>query len=111
MCLVTVTGNDAISDHDAAEQLRDRTHGLTPVKPTALIVRRGNVAEEISRCAGAKDSGFLAADPKVLPNFATSPGIVSTMNVSLPESLKDFVDEQVTRRGYGGMLMRPSRTT
>ena len=33
------------------------------------------------------------------------------MNVSLPESLKDFVDEQVTRRGYGGMLMRPSRTT
>ena len=23
------------------------------------------------------------------------------MNVSLPESLKDFVDEQVTRRGYG----------
>ena len=23
------------------------------------------------------------------------------MNVSLPESLKDFVDEQVTRGGYG----------
>ena len=26
---------------------------------------------------------------------------MSTMNVSLPESLKDFVDEQVTRGGYG----------
>ncbi len=26
---------------------------------------------------------------------------MSTMNISLPESLKDFVDEQVTRRGYG----------
>lgn len=26
---------------------------------------------------------------------------MSTMNVSLPESLKDFVDEQVSRRGYG----------
>ena len=26
---------------------------------------------------------------------------MSTMNISLPENLKDFVDEQVSRRGYG----------
>lgn len=26
---------------------------------------------------------------------------MSTMNISLPESLKAFVDEQVSRRGYG----------
>lgn len=26
---------------------------------------------------------------------------MSTMNISLPESLKDFVDEQVSTRGYG----------
>jgi len=26
---------------------------------------------------------------------------MSTMNVSLPESLKSFVDEQVAKRGYG----------
>lgn len=26
---------------------------------------------------------------------------MSTMNISLPESLKDFVDEQVGQRGYG----------
>ena len=26
---------------------------------------------------------------------------MSTMNVSLPEALKDFVDEQVAERGYG----------
>lgn len=26
---------------------------------------------------------------------------MSTMNISLPESLKAFVDEQVGRRGYG----------
>ena len=26
---------------------------------------------------------------------------MSTMNISLPESLKDFVDEQVEQRGYG----------
>jgi len=27
--------------------------------------------------------------------------IVSTMNISLPDSLKDFVDEQVNQGGYG----------
>ncbi len=58
LLVITVTG-DPVSDHDAAEQLRDRTHGLTPVKPTALIVRRGNVAEEISRCAVAEGSGLV----------------------------------------------------
>jgi antitoxin ParD1/3/4 len=26
---------------------------------------------------------------------------MSTMNISLPESLKNFVDEQVAERGYG----------
>ena len=26
---------------------------------------------------------------------------MSTMNISLPDSLKDFVDEQVAQRGYG----------
>ncbi|MEP6791915.1 MAG: type II toxin-antitoxin system ParD family antitoxin [Ramlibacter sp.] len=26
---------------------------------------------------------------------------MSTMNISLPDSLKSFVDEQVTERGYG----------
>lgn len=26
---------------------------------------------------------------------------MSTMNISLPDSLKSFVDEQVTRRGFG----------
>jgi antitoxin ParD1/3/4 len=26
---------------------------------------------------------------------------MSTMNISLPDSLKDFVDEQVTQGGYG----------
>ncbi|HEY0594195.1 type II toxin-antitoxin system ParD family antitoxin [Sphingopyxis sp.] len=26
---------------------------------------------------------------------------MSTMNISLPESLKSFVDRQVSRRGYG----------
>jgi antitoxin ParD1/3/4 len=28
-------------------------------------------------------------------------GVMSTMNISLPDSLKTFVDEQVDQRGYG----------
>lgn len=38
-----------------------------------------------------------------LPNFAKTLilPIMSTMNISLPESLKSFVDEQVSQRGYG----------
>lgn len=28
-------------------------------------------------------------------------GFMSTMNISLPDSLKSFVDEQVAERGYG----------
>lgn len=37
-----------------------------------------------------------------LPNFANadSVGIMTTMNISLPDSLKSFVDDQVGARGY-----------
>jgi antitoxin ParD1/3/4 len=39
----------------------------------------------------------------VLPIFAKQPSlpIMSTMNISLPDSLKAFVDSQVSERGYG----------
>jgi antitoxin ParD1/3/4 len=39
----------------------------------------------------------------LLPNFAkvATHAAMSTMNISLPESLKSFVDEQVGPRGYG----------
>jgi antitoxin ParD1/3/4 len=39
----------------------------------------------------------------ILPKFAMMCIIMpmSTMNISLPDSLKSFVDEQVARRGYG----------
>ncbi len=39
----------------------------------------------------------------VLPNFAKQSTIdpMSTMNISLPDSLKSFVDDQVSQRGYG----------
>jgi antitoxin ParD1/3/4 len=39
----------------------------------------------------------------VLPNFAKPRKLhcMSTMNISLPDQLKAFVDEQVSQRGYG----------
>ncbi|CUB00187.1 putative addiction module antidote protein, CC2985 family [Thiomonas bhubaneswarensis] len=38
-----------------------------------------------------------------LANFCqkTYPCTMSTMNISLPDTLKSFVDEQVSQRGYG----------
>jgi antitoxin ParD1/3/4 len=38
-----------------------------------------------------------------LPNFAKAPRLtgVSTMNISLPQTLKEFVDRQVAERGFG----------
>lgn len=38
----------------------------------------------------------------LLPIFAKNCSLknMSTMNISLPESLKEFVDEQVSQRGY-----------
>ena len=57
--LIMTVANSATSEHDASQELRNRVHGLSPVKPTSLIVRRGDVAEEISRCAVAEDSGLV----------------------------------------------------
>jgi hypothetical protein len=48
-----------LSDHEAGVMLRDRGHHLLPVKPRATIVRRGEVAEEISRCASAEGAGLV----------------------------------------------------
>ena len=38
-----------------------------------------------------------------LPNFANSCSVLlmTTMNISLPDSLKEFVDQQVSSAGYG----------
>jgi antitoxin ParD1/3/4 len=47
--------------------------------------------------------GRRIQQPLTLPKFAIAATIaaMTTMNISLPEALKDFVDEQVSQRGYG----------
>ena len=57
--LLMTVARSKLTDHDAAAELRERAHGLAPLKPTMLIVRRGEVAEEISRCAVAEGAGLV----------------------------------------------------
>ena len=46
-------------EHDTSARLRERARGIGPVKPRALIVRKGNVAEEITRCAATEHAGLV----------------------------------------------------
>jgi len=75
LILMTVA-RSKVSDHDAVLELRDRAHGLEPVKPTSLIVRRGDVAEEISRCAVAEGAGLVVMGLRHPPRGR--PGIIAT---------------------------------
>jgi len=75
LVLMTVA-RSKVSDHDAAADLRDRGRGLEPVKPTSLIVRRGDVAEEISRCAVAEGAGLVVMGLRQQPRGR--PGIIAS---------------------------------
>ncbi|MGE0864424.1 MAG: universal stress protein [Vicinamibacterales bacterium] len=75
LILLTVA-RSKISDHDAAHQLRERAHGLAPIKPRSLIVRRGDVAEEISRCAVTEGTGLVVMGLRERPRGR--PGIIAS---------------------------------
>lgn len=49
----------SLTDHVAGERLRQRAHDSAAVKPRSLIVRRGDIAEEISQCALTEDCGLV----------------------------------------------------
>lgn len=51
--------HDTASDHQAADKLRARARTLTGVKAHSVIVRRGEVAGEIVRCAAREDAGLV----------------------------------------------------
>lgn len=57
--LMTVVSREERSNHEAAEMLKARGQGMTPVAPHSYIVRRGDVGEEIARCAKAEGSGLI----------------------------------------------------
>lgn len=58
LLMMTVTPKK-VTDHVAASMLRERAHNSSTVKPRAMIVRHGDVAGEISRCAVAEDCGLV----------------------------------------------------
>src|SRR5688572_26765569 len=57
--LLMTVAKSRVSNHDASQGLRERARGLTPVKPASVIVRRGRVATEISRCASVEGAGLV----------------------------------------------------
>jgi nucleotide-binding universal stress UspA family protein len=57
--VVMTVANDSRSDHDIANELRARAHALEPAPVHAVIVRRGDVAQEIARCAVAEGAGLV----------------------------------------------------
>ena len=60
LALMTVLSpGDPATDHAAAEALRARARKLTTVRAHSVIVRRGDVAEEIGRCSSREDSGLV----------------------------------------------------
>jgi nucleotide-binding universal stress UspA family protein len=59
LLLMTVAPR-TVDEHDASARLRQHAHELNGgVKPHAMIVRRGGVAEEISRCAVTEGAGLV----------------------------------------------------
>ena len=65
-----------LSHQQAAAMLRERGHLLSPVKPRATIVRRGNVAEEISRCAREEGAGLVVMGLRMRPRG--QPGAIAS---------------------------------
>jgi nucleotide-binding universal stress UspA family protein len=57
LLLVTVTGKGR-TDHLSSSMLRERAHRAA-VLPRATIVRHGDIAEQISRCAVAERTGLV----------------------------------------------------
>jgi nucleotide-binding universal stress UspA family protein len=74
--LMMTVAQRKIDDHLASAILRERAHQLTTTKPRALIVRRGDVAEEIARCATNEGSGLVVMGLRSRPRG--TPGVVAS---------------------------------
>lgn len=74
--LLMMTVAPSLSDHDGATMLRQRAHDNAPVKPRAIVVRHGNVAEEISRCAVAEGAGLVVMGLRA--NSRRHPGTIAS---------------------------------
>jgi len=65
-----------LSTDTAGEMLRERAHRIDGLKPWAFIVRRGSIAQEISRCAVQEGAGLVVMGLRSRPRSA--PGVIAT---------------------------------
>ena len=75
LLLMTVAPS-RIDEHVAGTMLRERSHELSALKPHVLIVRRGNVAEQISRCAVQEGAGLVVMGLR--RHSRGTPGVVAS---------------------------------
>ena len=73
--LLMTVAKARLTDHQAGVMLRQRGHGLAPVKPRALIVRRGGVADEIAHCAAEEGAGLVVMGLRTKPH--SRPGAIA----------------------------------
>lgn len=64
-----------LSDHEAGVMLRERAHELQ-LKPYAAIVRRGDIADEISKCAVQEGAGLVVMGLR--PKGRGQPGAIAS---------------------------------
>lgn len=74
--LLLTVAESRTTDHQAGLELRERAHGLAPKRPAAIIVRRGRVADEISRCAATEGAGLVVMGLRHRPGC--QPGRIAT---------------------------------
>ena len=75
--LLMTVASGSLTDHAAAVLLRQRASALTNGhKPHAMIVRRGHIAEEISRCALAEGAGLVVMGLRARPRG--HPGVIAS---------------------------------
>ena len=75
LLLMTVAARK-LSDHQAGVMLRERAHHVDVLKPSAFIVRRGAIAQEISRCAVQEGAGLVVMGLRSRPR--STPGVIAT---------------------------------
>lgn len=74
--LLMTVASQALTEQAATVMLRQRAHELADGhKPHALIVRRGDIAEEISRCAVTEGAGLVVMGLRARPRG--HPGLIA----------------------------------
>lgn len=74
--LLMTVAKARLTDHEAGAMLRQRGHGLEPVKPKAMIVRRGNIVDEISQCALTEGAGLVVMGLR--SKSRSKPGVIAS---------------------------------